>query len=94
MCTQIFVGYSKAVCAETIVFSTNFVRNIQSEVLGFNNGKSQTPPNRVAAMCSQKLLQTPSSQQVWTVCTHICLVDGWKASQVSFHLVRVSSLVR
>ena len=53
--------------------------NMQGDVLGFNNGKYQTPPNREAAMWSQK---TPSSQQVWTVCVYICLVHGWKASQV------------
>ena len=75
--------------AESIVFQTNLVISMQSEVLGFNNGKYQAPPNRESAMSSQKLLQTPSSQQVWTVCAHICLVHGWKASQVC-----VSSLVR
>ena len=72
--------------AESIVFRTNFVRNIQYEALGFNNGKYQTPPKCEAAIWLQKLLQTPSSQQVWTVCAHICLVDGWKASQVWFGL--------
>ena len=72
--------------AESIVFRTNFVRNIQCEALGFNNGKYQTPPKCEAAIWLQKLLQTPSSQQVWTVCAHICLVDGWKASQVWFGL--------
>jgi len=72
--------------AECILFQTDQVWKLPDEILRFYQEENRTPSYRMVAMRSGKLLQTPSSHQVATFCVKLCLVDGWKASQLWYGL--------